>query len=617
MGDKRATLIMVLFCFCVLVSTSGVAFASSENWVEVTRFTGSGTELLKTDYFTCNQTEWRIRWEYIPDLQYPNLISFSVYTYPIMEGDRGPTYANVINKVGIENTSGTSYIHDYPGTFYMYINNVGTESYTIIVEQNLDSIPEPLSESTIYIRTDGSVEGTEKIQLEGNVYTFTGDIFDSIVVEKDDVVIDGAGFTLRGNTNGMILCDRDNVTIKSFVMIIDNSGWTNIYLQNCSNCYILNNTMTSFPELDSLGDGITVFSGNSIIIAGNRIIDNDYGISLLASNSSIFDNNITGNIRGIRIELSPRKSQIFHNNFINNTFDVVMYFAGATVFDNGIVGNYWSNYNGTDNNGDGKGDSPYSVYDNNQDNYPLMEPVIVSEFPSEIRFTPETIFSIPESNGQVNFSVGGIYESAKLKNGTWNFVGLALDTYMRDLGNTYSGGIVRGSEYLRFCPNDGNISVSVKNCNITITNLDLITRFAPFSGWINYSVNGVGNQSLNLHYILSDGSCIGPDLWTIYIDGVSRPQNEGWTISWSPEQIIKISGATKNVSIYYDSTPLPKNGPSNPDPFSKLFSVIIGFITSRIGLLLLAITTVVVGLIVILVIVANRKRKQTQRRENE
>jgi len=39
------------------------------------------------------------------------------------------------------------------------------------------------AESTIYIRADGNVEGTDKIQRDGNVYTFTGEILDSIVVE--------------------------------------------------------------------------------------------------------------------------------------------------------------------------------------------------------------------------------------------------------------------------------------------------------------------------------------------------------------------------------------------------------------------------------------------------
>ena len=35
----------------------------------------------------------------------------------------------------------------------------------------------------IYIRADGSVEGTDKIQREGTVYTFTGDIKGSIVFD--------------------------------------------------------------------------------------------------------------------------------------------------------------------------------------------------------------------------------------------------------------------------------------------------------------------------------------------------------------------------------------------------------------------------------------------------
>ena len=45
----------------------------------------------------------------------------------------------------------------------------------------------------IRIRGDGSIEGTNRIKQEGNIYTLTDDLNDSIIVEKDSIIIDGAG----------------------------------------------------------------------------------------------------------------------------------------------------------------------------------------------------------------------------------------------------------------------------------------------------------------------------------------------------------------------------------------------------------------------------------------
>ena len=61
------------------------------------------------------------------------------------------------------------------------------------------------------------------------------------------------------------------------------------------------------------------------------------------------------------------------NDIIDNTYQV--YFRGTVYpnsWDNGTFGNYWSDYNGTDSNGDGIGDIPYYINDGNIDNHPLM-----------------------------------------------------------------------------------------------------------------------------------------------------------------------------------------------------------------------------------------------------
>ena len=53
--------------------------------------------------------------------------------------------------------------------------------------------------SNVYIRVDGIVVGTDKLQRNDNVYTFTGNISASISVQKSFITIDGSGYTLQGS----------------------------------------------------------------------------------------------------------------------------------------------------------------------------------------------------------------------------------------------------------------------------------------------------------------------------------------------------------------------------------------------------------------------------------
>jgi hypothetical protein len=126
----------------------------------------------------------------------------------------------------------------------------------------------------------------------------------------------------------------------------------------------------------------------TVLLAGssnNKISGNNMtSIRLLiGSNNTLFDNYITA------IELSEFA---VNNTFYGNTFaaglQVRFNDAETTLWDNGTLGNYWEEYNGTDSNGDGIGDSPYIItgvkWDNDiggdiifaadQDNYPLMTP---------------------------------------------------------------------------------------------------------------------------------------------------------------------------------------------------------------------------------------------------
>ena len=136
LGERRAVFIVLLFCFCLPVFTSGIVFASSGNWVEVTRFTGTiwgGS----TEPFTCDHIEWRIRWSYEPT---PSDLSVMPIRFRFNVVESG----GELVKFFIPNTgslSGTLYVNQ-TGEFYLYIDTIYTENYTIIVEQNLDSIPE-------------------------------------------------------------------------------------------------------------------------------------------------------------------------------------------------------------------------------------------------------------------------------------------------------------------------------------------------------------------------------------------------------------------------------------------------------------------------------------------
>ncbi|MEM3162438.1 MAG: NosD domain-containing protein [Candidatus Bathyarchaeia archaeon] len=164
-------------------------------------------------------------------------------------------------------------------------------------------------ERPIYIRADGGVEGTDRIQRNGNLYTLTCSIIvndsrshipSGIIVQRDDVIIDGAGFSIQAKgfvDIGVDLAGRRNVTIKNLQIIGFNIG---INLWDSSGNRIISNNISESSY------GLWIWNSTYNQISGNRITANkDYGVIVsFSSNNNILSNLIEENDCGIYFEHS-------------------------------------------------------------------------------------------------------------------------------------------------------------------------------------------------------------------------------------------------------------------------------------------------------------------------
>ena len=155
-----------------------------------------------------------------------------------------------------------------------------------------------------------------------------------------------------------------------------------------------NSMVANYLTENVVGVGIYYSTGNNVY--WNTISNNSQGISLSGpSGNSIFRNIISNNKNGIYLDWADNNT-IYNNNFIDNTRHY--YDTTETVFpwlapssnhnwnqSYPIGGNYWSNLTGVDlksgenqnlTGHDGIIDTPFMLYENNTDMYPLATPII-------------------------------------------------------------------------------------------------------------------------------------------------------------------------------------------------------------------------------------------------
>jgi len=196
---------------------------------------------------------------------------------------------------------------------------------------------------TIYIRADGSIDPpTAPIYTADNItYTLTGNIpvgADGIVIERDNIVVDGAGYTVTGsgNGNGTTLTDRSNVTVRS--MTIKNFEY-GIFLDSSSNTTLSGNNITANNYC-----GIRLGYSSNNTVSCNNVSNNGGGIWLdYSSNNTLLGNNVTANNGGQCIWLGYSSNNTVSCNNVSNNGGGISFSSSSnnTVSGNNVANNGW------------------------------------------------------------------------------------------------------------------------------------------------------------------------------------------------------------------------------------------------------------------------------------
>ena len=320
---------------------------------------------------------------------------------------RGSLVLNkAVNLTGLDTGSGMPVIDGNGGTgIYVKANGVSIHGFNVTN-----------GSTGIYAYSNACVTGNNLNNNKGSgIFLYGSGNNVSGNIETDNNV----GIYLYGSS-GNGICGNDASDNRLIGIYLLNSSGDNLLQGNTVNgihygIFSYNSGHNDLLENAVNGDyyGVYLYNSSDNVIDRNAANDSNAGIYLHGYRNNVSGNTVNGDIVGLCISTNSSDNSACENTVVNNSYGIYVYgSSGDRLWSNVImqntinayvngglnnwnsaseqvytyngqryvnyIGNFWGDYRGHDLNGDGIGDTPYAVYANNADLYPMLQGVIVN-----------------------------------------------------------------------------------------------------------------------------------------------------------------------------------------------------------------------------------------------